>query len=265
MNLGDTALQMVQDVSDLVDNKGSRTIQVVTLSLFRFGSARARLWALGQMGAARLSFMAMRDVGFWKLCGSGTGEGFTPVPNTAVWAILATWPDAETARRRIEEAPVYRRWRNRANEDWTVYLAPTSARGSWSGTAPFDVADTGSDQPQQGPIAALTRATIKPSILMKFWRRVPDIQNVIGDDPNVAFKIGIGEMPWLHQVTFSIWPDAAAMAAFARSEGPHARAIRAVRDEDWFREELYARFAITGDSGLWGGVSPLAKLERTAA
>ena len=50
-----------------------------------FGLSAARLWALGQMGAARLSLRARcRDIGFWKLCGSGTGEGFTPVPNTAV-------------------------------------------------------------------------------------------------------------------------------------------------------------------------------------
>ncbi|MEL6519085.1 MAG: spheroidene monooxygenase, partial [Pseudomonadota bacterium] len=109
----------------------------MTLSLFRFGSAAARLWVLGQMGAARLSFMRLPDVGFWKLCGSGTGEGFTPIPNTAVWAILGTWPDEASARRNIEEAGVYRRWRAKADEAWTVYLAPTSARGSWSGVAPF--------------------------------------------------------------------------------------------------------------------------------
>ncbi len=106
---------------------------------------------------------------------------------------------------------------------------------------------------------------MKPGVLAKFWGRVPDIQNVIGDDPNVAFKIGIGEVPWLHQVTFSIWPDQASMNAFARESGPHARAIKAVRDEGWFKEELYARFRVLGDAGQWGGQSPLDRLERTAA
>ena len=84
-------------------------IQTVSLSLYRFASLPARLWVLGQMGAARVSFWRMPDVRFWKLCGTGSGEGFTPRPNTAVWAILATWPDAETARRHITTAPVYRR------------------------------------------------------------------------------------------------------------------------------------------------------------
>jgi spheroidene monooxygenase len=116
-----------------------------------------------------------------------------------------------------------------------------------------------------GPIAALTRASVKPKNLLKFWARVPDISAAIGSDPNVAFKIGIGEMPWLHQVTFSVWPDAASMAHFARHDGPHARAIAAVRDGDWFSEELYVRFRVTDRRGTWGGTDPLDHIERRAA
>jgi len=237
---------------------GSRTIQTVSLSLFRFGPATARLWALGQMGAARLDFMKMPEVGFWKLCGSGTGEGFTPVPNTAVWAILATWPSEDAARHRVASEGVYRRWRRKADESYTVYLAPASARGAWAGVQPFHV----EDENLAGPIAALTRATVRPSAILRFWGRVPNIEAAIGQDPNVLFKIGIGEVPWFHQVTFSIWPDTDAMAAFARDPaGPHAGAIRAVREGAWFREELYARFRILGDRGTWGGESPLARLK----
>ncbi|MEI6098066.1 MAG: spheroidene monooxygenase [Alphaproteobacteria bacterium] len=207
------------------------------------------------MGAARLDFLRMPEVGFYKLCGSGTGEGFTPRPNTAVWGILATWPDEATARRLINSAPVYRRWRGHAAESWTVLLQPTSTRGSWSGVQPFTAANT---TPHTGPIVALTRATMRASTFLRFWRRVPDISAVIGADPNVIFKIGIGEVPLLHQVTFSISPDAASMANFARGNGPHGRAIQAVRAENWFSEELYARFRILDDWGTWGGKSPLS-------
>ena len=223
--------------------------------MFRFGALPARLWVLGQMGAARLSLARMPEVGFWKLCGSGTGQGFTPKPNTAVWAILATWPDADTARNRIASAPVYRRWQAHATESWTILLEPTSARGLWSGVAPF----TPTASPNTGPIVALTRATMRMRTFLRFWRRVPDISAVIGQDPNVIFKIGIGEVPLLHQVTFSIWPDAASMAHFARGNGPHGRAIAAVREEGWFSEELYARFRILDDWGTWDGIRPLDK------
>ena len=73
----------------------------VSISFFRFGPWRDRAWALGMMGAARLAMPNVPDIGFWKLCGSGTGQGFTPVPNTAVYAILATWPSADIARKQI--------------------------------------------------------------------------------------------------------------------------------------------------------------------
>jgi spheroidene monooxygenase len=244
-----------------LQNKGNRPIQTVTLSLHRFASPQARLWAFGQMGAARLSFRAMPEVGFWKLCGSGVGEGFTPIPNTAVWAILATWPDEPTARGMVAEAPVYRRWRDHAAEVWTVFLTASSARGKWSGVEPFDV--TG--PPGDGPLAVLTRATLRPRIAPRFWGHSPDVSQMIGADPDVIFKIGIGEVPWLQQVTFSIWPDVASMARFAHRDGAHLRAVRAVREGGWFREELYARFRILGDTGTWEGRPPLAQLERQAA
>lgn len=230
---------------------------IVTLSFFRFERRAARVWALGMMGAARLSLARVPGIGFWKLCGSGTGEGFTPLPNTAVYAILASWPDLETARKALETERIFQRYASRASEAWTVFLETASVRGLWSGKAPFEA----SGRPVNGPLAALTRATIKPSVALKFWRRVPDISRMIGSDRNVAFKIGIGELPLLHQITFSIWPDAGKMADFARTNGPHAAAIKAVREGNWFSEELYARFAILGETGTWGGKSPLASLE----
>jgi len=231
-------------------------IQTVSLSLFRFDSAFDRLWALAQMGAARFSLPRTPDIGFWKLCGSGSGEGFTPVPNTAVYAILATWPDLETAQDRTRQAEVWTRYRARAAEDWTVLLAPTSARGKWSGQEPFEVDSPATD----GPLAAMTRATVKPSRALQFWKHEPAISDMIGRDPNVLFKIGIGEVPLMQQVTFSIWPDTRSMACFARKGGPHAEAIRAVREGGLFAEELYARFTVLADHGTWEGRQPLASL-----
>jgi spheroidene monooxygenase len=225
---------------------------------------------IAQMGAARLRLRTEQRAQFWKLCGSGTGQGFTPKPNWGVWAILATWPDEMTARDAVANSPVFVRWRGKASENWTVFLNPTSSRGSWAGVNPFSPAQKASDSchtPHAGPVIALTRATVRPSRALRFWNRVPDISAVIGADPNVVFKIGIGEMPLLHQVTFSVWPDATGMANFARGNGPHACAIKAVRDGNWFAEELYARFALLGSVGRWEGGDPLSRLttEKDAA
>ncbi|TVS03097.1 MAG: spheroidene monooxygenase [Rhodobacteraceae bacterium] len=233
-------------------------MQTVSLSLFRFDRALARLWVLGQMGAARFALPRVEGLQFWKLCGSGTGEGFTPRPNWSTWAILAVWSDQTAARAGLERPP-FARWRAKADESATFFLEPFSARGHWSGARPFSP-----EGQSDGPVAAMTRATVKPSRALRFWGRVPDISAKVGADPNVLFKIGIGEVPLLHQVTFSIWPDAESMSAFAR-RGPHAEAIRAVREEGWFNEELYARFRLAGVTGTWQGRNPLPKLEKQEA
>jgi spheroidene monooxygenase len=230
--------------------------QVVSLSFYRFDSVLARMWAFAMMGLARPVMARMPDVGFWKLCGSGAGEGFDLRPNAGVYAILATWPDLATAQKAQSTRWLFDLYRRQSNETWTVYLSTDSVRGAWSGQEPFSV----STQTGPGPLAVLTRATLKPGKLPRFWGRVPNISKVIGQDPNVLFKIGIGNVPLFQQVTFSIWPDAARMAAFART-GPHAEAIRAVRDEGWFREELYARFTLLSEEGSWGGRSPLSSGE----
>ncbi|TVP73175.1 MAG: spheroidene monooxygenase [Rhodobacteraceae bacterium] len=236
-------------------------MQTVTLSLFRFDTALTRLWVLGQMGAARFVLPQLDGLQFWKLCGSGTGEGFTPRPNWGTWAILCAWDSRDLAEAGLARKP-FTSWRAKADESCTLFLEPYSARGQWAGVAPFAPEGSG---PEDGPIAAMTRATVKPAHALRFWGRVPDISAKVGSDPNVIFKIGIGEVPLLHQVTFSVWPDADAMAAFAR-RGAHAEAIQAVRAQGWFNEELYARFRVSGTQGTWQGRAPLAPIaEKEAA
>ena len=230
--------------------------QAVSLSFFRYDRLTDRLWALAMMAAARPAMARLEHVGFWKLLGSGVGEGFTPTALPRVIAILCTWPDEATAREQVERARIFGRYRRRASETWSVFLSPESAIGCWSGRTPFEA---GGRKPGAA-LAALTRATLRPRRLARFWRRVPAISTVIGRNEDVVFKIGVGEVPLLQQVTFSIWPDRAAMARFART-GHHAEAIERVRSEGWFREELYARFSILSDQGSWNGRSPLAGLE----
>ncbi len=213
------------------------------------------------MGFARLSLRRIEGMGFHKLCGTGTGEGFTPKPNWGVYTLLATWPDMQTAQDAVEGATFFKRHRAHAAESCTLYMRATSSRGAWDKRNPFE---TGAGR-GTGPIAALTRASIKPRILLKFWRHVPNISAMIGTDPNVKFKIGMGEIPLLHQITFSVWPDEQTMAAFARQGSPHANAIKAVRAGDWFAEELYARFEVVAETGTWEGRAPLSLESKQAA
>lgn len=227
-------------------------MQVVSLSFFRFDGLWNRCWAFSQMQFARGPLRRLPGIGFSKLLGTGTREGFHPFPNFGVYAILATWPSLEHARRQLAEAPVYGRYRNHASEHWTVFLQASRCRGEWAGEAPFEVAADGPEL----PVAVLTRATIKLRAVVPFWRRVPNISAMIPGQEQLAFKAGLGEIPWVHQVTFSIWHDLDAMREFAY-RGFHNEAIEQVRKGQWFSEELFARFHVVGADGRWEGQKPL--------
>jgi hypothetical protein len=61
--------------------------------------------------------------------------------------------------------------------------------------------------------------------------------------------IGIGEAPLGLQGTFSIWESPKAIRDFAYQGAAHKAAIEATHRERWYAEELFARFAITEQSG----------------
>ena len=228
--------------------------QIVAISFFRFEGVFQKLWAFSQMGFARKKLKKIKQISFFKLFGSGIGEGFTPYPNTSVYAILSVWNNLGEAENNIEEREIYENYRNHSIENCTVFLSPISSKGYWDKTNPFKP-NKNEFKKKDHMLAALTRATIKPKIMLKFWSKVPAISKVIGNDKNVLFKMGLGEIPWFHQVTFSIWPNAKTMADFARKDGPHAKAIKSVREGNWFSEELYARFEVKKAIGKWCGKS----------
>jgi spheroidene monooxygenase len=230
-------------------------MQAVSLSLFRFDGLADRIWAFSQMQLARPRLKALPDIGFFKLFGTGTGEGFTPVPNLGVYAVMATWPTLEIARRRVEREDVFGAYRRHAAEACTIFLSAFSSRGLWDEGTPFQVEPLATEPV---PIAVLTRATLKKRHVLDFWKNTPGISVTVREQDHLLFKIGMGEVPWVQQVTFSIWDDPAAMKAFAYGSASHAAAIRGVRENGWFKEELYARFRVLGAEGTWHGRSPVA-------
>ncbi|MGF1444574.1 MAG: spheroidene monooxygenase [Pikeienuella sp.] len=233
-----------------------------SISFFRFGGWRGRLWAFSQMSLARAPLSRTEGLGFFKLFGTGGGESFRARPNPGVWAVLATWPDLQRARSAQAEAGVFRRYRAVADETYSVYLEAVSIRGQWDGRQPFDIAE----RPLGCPFAVLTRATVKPSKALAFWKDAPDIDAQTAREPALLFKRGMGEMPFLRQVTFSIWSDLEAMKTFAYRHPFHRDAARQARERNWFSEELFARFAVLGTEGSWEGSDPVgAALAATAS
>lgn len=228
-------------------------LPVLTLSAFRFGSTRARLWAFGQMQFARGPISRIPQIGFHKLMGTGSGESFSPQPNWSVYAILATWPSLVAAETALREAPPFRRYRDHAVESLTLTAETVSATGLWDQRTPFAVPLFDRPKGLPEPLGVLTRATIRTRSLKAFWAAVPEVSDQTAHETGLVFKLGMGEVPWLHQVTFSVWRSFEDMRGFAYRHPAHREAIRQAKDHGWFKEDLFARFRMLSAEGTWNG------------
>jgi len=192
---------------------------------------------------------------FAKLLGTGSGRTFTVADaDPRRWALLAVWDD-DAAADAFADGPLVRRWRRRAEEEFTARLRPLAARGRWSRREPFGRL---ARRPWEGPVAAITRARLTPRKAVRFWRAVPPVSADLHAGPGLRFALGIGEAPIGVPGTFSVWDSAAALNDFTYGRAAHAAVIRRTADEGWYAEELFARFAVLGSHGTVRGRDPLA-------
>lgn len=220
---------------------------LTTLTVFTFAPG-SRAWAFAQMGMARPLLLNVPGLRFRRMMGAGRGLGFTLRPDWGRYAFLATWDDDGTARAFLADSPFMTRYRSRASGAATVLLRPRSARGAWGGVNPFAPtaaqAEDAAPADEAAPVAVLTRAAINPWRAGSFWGEVPTVSQALADAPGLQGSIGVGEAPFLLQTTFSLWRSLADMRRFAYGSPQHLRVIRRTRRENWYGEELFARFDV---------------------
>jgi hypothetical protein len=120
-------------------------------------------------------------------------------------------------------------------------LNPISSHGKWSRREPFTVSPA---TRTEGQIVAITRARLKWSQAIRFWRSIPSVVTDLHNSPGLLFSIGIGEAPIGLQGTFSVWESGSALRDFAYKNAPHRVAIENTAKYDWYSEELFARFEL---------------------
>ena len=76
--------------------------------------------------------------------------------------------------------------------------------------------------------------------------------------PGLIDVVGVGEAPVGRLATFSLWESLEAARTFAYSMPEHLDVVRRTRDEDWYGEEMFARFEPYGSTGTWNHRDPLA-------
>lgn len=187
---------------------------------------------------------------FFKVGGTGAGLGFSIIPNLTRYAIFSVWR-TESEWHEFLLSKSFLQLHLASNRWWWVGLVPLKAQGAWDGVMPFAL--------QEGPDAArgaqerlgvLTRATIRWSRLRAFWGEVPRVNQVLREAaPGLEMTVGFGELPWVRQATLSIWTSQDAMTHFAYRDAAHKAVVQRTRAENWYKEELFARFRVDGPYG----------------
>ena len=126
-------------------------------------------------------------------------------------------------------------------------MEPIEQRGSWDGKRPFG--ESGKSHRETDRIAVLTRATIRFSRAKAFWRHVKPVVRELENARGLIATLGIGELPWIKQATFSIWKDREAMETFAYQMRIHKEVSMKTRTEKWYSEEMFVRFRVIAHFG----------------
>jgi len=208
----------------------------------------ARFWGWSRIVRGAGALRAEPGLRFAKVLGSGHDGGFGLKPSASRQGLFLLFERPEDARNFIDRSPRLLAYRARARELLTLRLAAYSVRGSWSGTAPALAAAP----PVDGPIAALTRASIRPFAAARFWRHAPPAQADLAHAGGCLLAVGLGEAPVLRQATFSLWDSVRSMDAYAR-RGAHLAAIRASASQGFFSESMFVRFVVHEVRGTWKG------------
>jgi hypothetical protein len=213
---------------------------VITVIYFWKINRKHLLFALFRMAIDRTFLRRTKEVAFAKMLGCGKGETFTPRDaDPTRWGCLVVIPENQLAQ--LDSSKTVKAWRKKSVSEFRVVLDPIASTGMWSKQKPFEPsAPTNFD----GQVVAITRARIKATQTMRFFKSVPPVTASLHSSPGLISTIGIGEAPIGLQGTFSLWESMQAIKDFAYKGAAHQKAIAQTSEFDWYAEELFARFAV---------------------
>ena len=231
---------------------------LATLTIIRY-KKRYIPFAMLAMALHHIPFWFNQKTSFYKLLGCGKNGNFDKHPDWQQWGILAVHteelPGINSSLKDLYGSFISN-WLQLFNcEICTFYLEPLEGHGKWDGKECFGILPKQSNY--DGAIAILTRATIRLSQLSSFWKNVNAVAVQMSNAQGFVTSIGIGEMPFIKQATFSIWQNKESMKAFAYQMKEHAYVIRKTRNENWYSEDMFVRFKPIKVTGTINGNNPL--------
>jgi hypothetical protein len=217
--------------------------------------------ALFSMALFHIPFLLNRRIHFYKLLGTGKNGTFDKNPEWQQWGILAVHRNGDPATLNCSLRSLYGSfiagWCSLFRcEVCTLVLEPIEGHGRWDGREPFG--ELPKQSAYSGPVAILTRATIRLSRAGRFWAHVQPVAARMASADGFIFSVGIGEIPFIKQATFSVWRNRESMRSFAYQMSEHTEVIRKTRQEKWYTEDMFVRFIPLRSHGTLQGKDPLA-------
>ena len=220
---------------------------LTTVTFFKF--RKNRPWAFAQMGLVPSKLKQKEGLRFFKLMGTGGGNGFSLWPDFGTYAFLGVWDNQKSADDFLSDNEIIKTYYQKASLIRTIKMIPVKSHGLWSGQNPFREQKL-QTRDSELPVAVITRATLRFSRLLAFWRSVPHASVAIENAQGVKYFKGIGEWPFVQQATLSLWESFETVKQFAYRDKAHASIIKKTRSQHWYSEDLFARFHVLSDSGF---------------
>ena len=218
---------------------------ITTVTFFHFQNHL--WWAFTQMGVFPRKLNNIQGLQFFKMLGTGSGAGFSLRPDFKTYAFLAHWESPKRAQEFFDEHPAFTAQTQKCSSYRTLFLKPVHSHGHWDGHDPFAFKRDPFVDKHTGPVAVLTRATLRWQRLWDFWKAVPKASAAIKQAKGVVYYKGIGELPFIQQATLSIWENFEAVKKFAYQDHAHADIVKTTRKNRWYKEDLFARFVVLSD------------------
>ncbi len=205
-------------------------------------------WGLFRLVIGKYPFKKIPGMQFVKVLGCGKHGGFDLNPSFYKQGLFCIFDTQEQAQDFLENSSILQAYKDHSSEYFSVMLQAYSSKGSWS----KKIIEVTQEAPLSGPIAGITRASIRLSKASSFWSKAPPAQASLERAPGCLLAAGLGEAPYLRQATFTMWESTTAMDNYARS-GAHLEAIQIAYQGQFFSESMFTRFIPMNPQGVWQG------------
>ena len=229
--------------------------RVASFHLVRWSSPLRAFIALGMQ---RITLKRVDGLEFVRVLGTGRGSTTTSSIQPERTALFCVWRSDDDLRRFVDERFDDVGDAHAVREAWHVGLHAAGGHGSWRGRAVPELIEHAAPAAiDAGPLLVLTRANVRLPAWRRFHRAGVGVDEQLQSAAGLRAVVGVGELPVGSLATFSVWDSVEVMRNFAVRSEHHREVVARTRRENWYGEEMFARFVPYWSAGTWDGRDPV--------